>query len=234
MLQLRRIETPKEDLGRHGQASKGYSRTFQSREARDLRELLVPRRYACLLRALPCCVCSPGNIEIVISMFFRESRCVQIMLAYINLSSALQYSSLAAPLFAVFSVLWWSFRSYLRLRHVPGPFIAAWTNLPRLSWVLSNRAHDIHIQLHRQYGKMVRFGPNMVSISDPAEISTIYGFNPIFQKVSELLIRSKSRQVLPNGPDTISRTFTMYYCSTPKESRSPLFSQHRMTIYTMH
>lgn len=116
------------------------------------------------------------------------------MLAYMNLSLAEQYLSLVPPLFAVFSILWWSFRSYFRLRHVPGPFIAAWTNLPRLSWVLSNRAHDIHIQLHRQYGKMVRFGPNMVSISNPAEIPAIYGFNPVFQKVSELSTRSRFGQ----------------------------------------
>ena len=109
------------------------------------------------------------------------------MLAYTHLSAAVQYLGLAAPLFAILFILFWSIHSHFRLRDVPGPFIAAWTNLPRLSWVLSNRAHEIHIRLHRQYGKMVRFGPNMVSISDPAEISAIYGFNPIFQKVWDLL-----------------------------------------------
>ena len=108
------------------------------------------------------------------------------MLSNVHLLAAVQYLGLAAPLFAAFSFLLWSFYSYFRLRDVPGPSIAAWTNLPRLSWVLSNRAHEIHIQLHRQYGKIVRFGPNMVSISDPAEISTIYGFNPNFQKVWDL------------------------------------------------
>lgn len=108
------------------------------------------------------------------------------MLEYMHVFAGVQYLGLAAPLFAAFSVLLWSFYSYFRLRDVPGPSIAAWTNLPRLSWVLSNRAHEIHLQLHRQYGKIVRFGPNMVSISDPAEISVIYGFNPIFQKVWDL------------------------------------------------
>jgi len=109
----------------------------------------------------------------------------------------MQYLSLGAPLLAIFSILLWSLRSYQGLRHVPGPFIAAWTNLPRLSWVLSNRAHDIHIQLHRQYGKLVRFGPNMVSISDPAEIPTIHGFSPGFQKVRELPCLSKLGNGLP-------------------------------------
>lgn len=108
------------------------------------------------------------------------------MLAYMHVLAAMQYLGLAAPLIAAFSILLWSLHSYFRLQDVPGPFIAAWTDLPRLSWVLSNRAHEIHIQLHRQYGKMVRLGPNMVSISDPAEISTIYGFNPVFQKVWDL------------------------------------------------
>jgi len=36
----------------------------------------------------------------------------------------------------------WSLRSYLRLCRVPGPSLAAISNLPRVSWVLSNRAHD--------------------------------------------------------------------------------------------
>ena len=133
------------------------------------------------------------------------------MLTYMNLSPAMQYLCLGAPLFAVFFILLWSFRSYSRLRHVPGPFVAAWTNLPRLSWVLSNRAHDIHIQLHGQYGKLVRFGPNMVSVSDPAEIPTIYGFNPAFQKVSEFSTTSKFGQVLPS---LLTRLVGLLPCTT--------------------
>ncbi|KAL8829343.1 MAG: hypothetical protein Q9191_002072 [Dirinaria sp. TL-2023a] len=94
----------------------------------------------------------------------------------------MQYLSLGAPLAGILFVLFWVFRSFFKLRDVPGPFLASWTNFPRLWWVLSNRAHDIHIQLHRQHGKLVRFGPNMVSISDPAEIPTVYGFSAVFQK----------------------------------------------------
>ncbi|KAF2135595.1 uncharacterized protein K452DRAFT_293104 [Aplosporella prunicola CBS 121167] len=63
---------------------------------------------------------------------------------------------------------------YLKLRHVPGPFFAAFSNLPRVSWVLSKRAHNKHIELHEKYGDLVRFGPNMVSCSDPTQIPTIY------------------------------------------------------------
>lgn len=75
-------------------------------------------------------------------------------------------------------------RSYYRLSHIPGPFLARFTNIPRFLWVLSNRAHDIHTELHRRYGPLVRFGPNMVSVADPAEVGNIYGFVKPWVKVS--------------------------------------------------
>lgn len=78
-------------------------------------------------------------------------------------------------------------RSYLRLAHIPGPFAAGWTNLPRFSWVLSFKAHDIHTALHRKYGPLVRFGPNMVSVGDPKEVGHIYGFTDPWMKVVLLL-----------------------------------------------
>lgn len=52
--------------------------------------------------------------------------------------------------------------SYLRLRHIPGPYFAALTNLVRQQWVVMGNTHDIHTGLHRRYGTVVRFGPNAV------------------------------------------------------------------------
>src|SRR5438034_1101078 len=88
-------------------------------------------------------------------------------------------------LFCVFIVTSLSLRCYTKLRHVPGPFLASLTNIPRVNWVLTNRAHDIHIALHRKYGNLVRFGPNMVSVGDPTEIPNIYGFTGKFVKVTK-------------------------------------------------
>ncbi|RDW93185.1 cytochrome P450 [Aspergillus mulundensis] len=67
-------------------------------------------------------------------------------------------------------------RTYFRLSHIPGPFLAKLTNIPRFTWVLSNKAHDIHVSLHRKHGPLVRFGPNMVSVADPKEVSHVYAF----------------------------------------------------------
>ncbi|KAK0726781.1 cytochrome P450 [Lasiosphaeria miniovina] len=67
-------------------------------------------------------------------------------------------------------------RSYWRLAHIPGPFLARLTNAPRFGWVLSNKAHEAHVTLHRRYGPVVRFGPNMVSVGAPAEVGTVYRF----------------------------------------------------------
>ncbi|KAK0510977.1 hypothetical protein JMJ35_006529 [Cladonia borealis] len=73
-------------------------------------------------------------------------------------------------------------RTWWRLRHIPGPFLASLTNIQRVWWVKTKRAHLIHQQMHEKYGDVVRFGPNMVSISDPSVISTVYPIRPGFPK----------------------------------------------------
>jgi hypothetical protein len=73
--------------------------------------------------------------------------------------------------------------SYLRLRHIPGPYFAALTNLVRRQWVVTGNAHDIHTGLHRRYGTVVRSGPNAVMVSQPKAIEKIYGFKQRLEKV---------------------------------------------------
>lgn len=74
---------------------------------------------------------------------------------------------------------------YIRLSHIPGPFIARFSNIPRLYWVFYRNAHNIHISEHRQYGEtgpscgttwapLVRYGPNAVSVGSAEAIGTIY------------------------------------------------------------
>lgn len=73
--------------------------------------------------------------------------------------------------------------TYWRLKNIPGPFWARFTNFQRVLWVNTGRAHEIHQAVHRKYGNLVRFGPNMVSIADPAAIPTVYPTRPGFPKV---------------------------------------------------
>ncbi|KAJ4415485.1 hypothetical protein N0V82_007287 [Gnomoniopsis sp. IMI 355080] len=74
---------------------------------------------------------------------------------------------------------------YFRLSHIPGPFVARFSNIPRLYWVYQRNAHNIHISQHRRYGKagrssrapwapLVRYGPNAVSVGSSAAMDTIY------------------------------------------------------------
>ncbi|KAI1128808.1 putative cytochrome P450 oxidoreductase [Nemania abortiva] len=72
--------------------------------------------------------------------------------------------------------VWW------RLRHIPGPFWAKFTNLQRVSWVRTGRSHQIHQAIHDKYGEVVRFAPNMVSLANPAWIPQLYPVRPGFPK----------------------------------------------------
>ncbi|KAJ5373922.1 Cytochrome P450 oxidoreductase [Penicillium concentricum] len=85
----------------------------------------------------------------------------------------------------IFGVLisWALSQKYLTpLRHIPGPFFASWTRLPRFFAVLRGRPHEWELDLHRKYGKVVRTGPDLVSVGDPAEINVIYNASDKFKK----------------------------------------------------
>jgi hypothetical protein len=68
--------------------------------------------------------------------------------------------------------------------HLPGPRIAAYTDLWRLWVVWKRRPEKVLLALHKNYGPIVRLGPKTVSISDPEAIKTIYALNAGFVKVS--------------------------------------------------
>lgn len=70
---------------------------------------------------------------------------------------------------------------YYRLSHIPGPFLARFSNIPRFLWVYNRDAHNVHIAQHRQYATrgskwapLVRYGPNAVSVGSAAAVEIIY------------------------------------------------------------
>ncbi|KAK2608295.1 hypothetical protein N8I77_006913 [Diaporthe amygdali] len=73
-------------------------------------------------------------------------------------------------------------RTWWRLRHIPGPFFARFTNFQRVYWVKTKRAHLILQEKHEKYGELVRIGPNTVSINNPELIPTIYTARTGFPK----------------------------------------------------
>lgn len=75
--------------------------------------------------------------------------------------------------------------AYLRapLKDIPGPFLAKFTNTWRL--VDHYKATQISTQrrLHEELGPAVRIGPNIVSLSDPTLLKTVYSTRGEYHKV---------------------------------------------------
>lgn len=84
------------------------------------------------------------------------------------------------------SVVTYLARNYFNhgLQRYPGPFIASLTDWWRFFDVLGRRPETTHINLHRQYGDIVRLGPNTLSFANPAALGDIYGLNKGFIKVA--------------------------------------------------
>ncbi|OOQ90429.1 putative P450 monooxygenase [Penicillium brasilianum] len=68
------------------------------------------------------------------------------------------------------------------LRDVKGPTLARYTRLWEAYKNWQGQLEHVTVALHKQYGPIVRLGPNRYSISDPTAIRTIYGTGSKFSK----------------------------------------------------
>jgi hypothetical protein len=109
-----------------------------------------------------------------------------------QLARAIVLAGIAAVSYYVFTYL------QSPLRRIPGPFLAAFTDLWRVGSWWTGRTHLAQIQLHRRFGRAVRLGPNMVSLSDPTLIPTVYSSTKPWLK-SDMY---SSNDVIVNGVKT--------------------------------
>lgn len=70
------------------------------------------------------------------------------------------------------------------VRSFPGPFCTKFTDIWRYNKTAGGQAHLVHADLHREYGAVVRIGPNTLSISDTSLMKTIYNTKNPWKKVS--------------------------------------------------
>ncbi|KAK3182230.1 Cytochrome p-450 [Lecanicillium sp. MT-2017a] len=70
------------------------------------------------------------------------------------------------------------------LRKIPGPVFARLSVFWRPFVLFGGTAPDVYRELHKKYGPLVRTAPNVVSVSGPSAINTIYGFGSKFYKSS--------------------------------------------------
>lgn len=76
------------------------------------------------------------------------------------------------------------YNAYLHpLRKVPGPFLAGVTELWRTTKYASGQWHQDILDLHRQYGPVVRVSPNEVSFVDQTALEQVYGHSTGTKKV---------------------------------------------------
>lgn len=73
----------------------------------------------------------------------------------------------------------------LRASKIRGPFLAAVTSFWRYRHMQSPKWSEELDQLHKKYGKLVRLGPNFVSVADAAALPVIYGTSSAWIKVRD-------------------------------------------------
>ncbi|KAI1662893.1 cytochrome P450 [Daldinia decipiens] len=84
--------------------------------------------------------------------------------------SFLSFSILAVSL--IFARL---LRNWTKLSKAPGPILAGCTDLWRAYYQYNGRLREKILDLHSQFGPIVRYGVRSISISDPEVINVVYG-----------------------------------------------------------
>jgi hypothetical protein len=93
---------------------------------------------------------------------------------------------------------------YLRLKHIPGPALASWSNIWLWKVLNSGSWRQEAIKLDQKYGPVVRYGPERVMFSQ-LEALQLYGISNVMQKV---LLQSCSHRACQSklGPTRPSAT----------------------------
>ncbi|KAL8636801.1 MAG: hypothetical protein Q9228_005848 [Teloschistes exilis] len=130
-----------------------------------------------------------------------------------------------------FCLLVYLARNYFNngLRVYPGPFLASLTDWWRFFDVLGRRPEITHVKLHRQYGSVVRLGPNTLSFADPTALGDIYGLNKGFIKSNFYPVQ----QALANGvrlPSLFSTVDEQYHTQL-RRSVNSAFSMSALVQY---
>ncbi len=107
-------------------------------------------------------------------------RCVNLNSMFLTIAKSRLYQDfhdvcyyLLPLVIVIFYVVYFRFLS--PLAKIPGPFSASLSRLWILRHSWKGDMHRIMVGLHKQHGKLIRTGPNEVSVSDLTAIKKIYG-----------------------------------------------------------
>lgn len=117
------------------------------------------------------------------------------------------------------------------LNHIPGPLSQSITQFLRAYQVWKGDIHTTDFSLHRKYGKVVRIGPRLLSVSDPNEINSIYGITTKFHKVNRRRMHCRIVPAVLIQVD--SRPFMTRRHRTMKRASSPTRSSSRIRLCTV-
>jgi hypothetical protein len=81
---------------------------------------------------------------------------------------------------------WRLYSNWSRLNHIPGSRLAGLSDYWRAWFQRRGELRGKLIELHKQYGPVVRYGVRSVSVNDPSAVDVVYGTRAGFVIVSTL------------------------------------------------
>lgn len=149
------------------------------------------RMYVLLLRILQDC----STVRQLLSPHLRVLRWTSF-LAWLLITFCRAWSltmgAFSTVCLAVVTLCCWRlYNNWKQLNHVPGPLLTGLSDYWRAWHQRRGELRDKLVELHKQYGPIVRYGVRSVSVPDPSAIGVIYsdraGYTIVSQSGSILL-----------------------------------------------
>ena len=121
-------------------------------------------------------------------------------------------------------------RFFSELADIPGPFGASLSRIWMVQHAWQGDMHRQMINLHSKYGKIVRTGPNEISVADLKAIKTIYGWLSLHFSPCSGICDSKSVLNSSSGPGTRFRK-SNWYSVFQGHRKFDLFAERDETIH---
>jgi hypothetical protein len=115
------------------------------------------------------------------------------------------------------------------LHGIPGPFLQSFSMVPRAWQVWQGNIHQRDLEFHQKYGKLVRIGPRLLSLSDVSEMNTVYGITTKFYKVSIPRDTRENELLMQNY--SLPSTTLPHHMTKRGSCRIPSFSRTKPRIH---
>ncbi|KAF8462938.1 hypothetical protein BDZ91DRAFT_796716 [Kalaharituber pfeilii] len=113
------------------------------------------------------------------------------------------------------------------LTKVPGPFWARVTNWWSVYFSLTYKQHEVEHAVHKKYGHLVHYAPNISTFDDPKMLPIVY------HRYADRILTSMELTALIEEEDWLCSSYGRYLLSTDRGTNQKVFTTRSLNVNSL-